>query len=111
MVALEQAGRDPVVIHEPDGRPIFNRSLAYQATDLFHSAQAAAMRSLIQTTFAAPFVSREHAAGRYSAFLRELPLASPQDLEELGKVEQMPKLEGKRMTMLITPKSPGKQKK
>ena len=26
------------------------------------------------------------------------------DLEELGKVEQMPKLEGKRMSMLITPK-------
>jgi translation initiation factor IF-3 len=27
------------------------------------------------------------------------------DLEELGKVEQMPKLEGKRMSLLITPKS------
>ena len=27
------------------------------------------------------------------------------DLEDLGKVEQMPKLEGKRMTMLISPKS------
>lgn len=26
------------------------------------------------------------------------------DLEEFGKVEQMPKLEGKRMTMFITPK-------
>jgi translation initiation factor IF-3 len=26
------------------------------------------------------------------------------DLEELGKVEQMPKLEGKRMTMFISPK-------
>lgn len=25
------------------------------------------------------------------------------DLEEYGKVEQMPKLEGKRMTMFITP--------
>lgn len=33
-----------------------------------------------------------------------------QDLEELGKVEQMPKLEGKRMTMMITPK-PVKKKK
>jgi len=28
-----------------------------------------------------------------------------QDLEEYGKVEQLPKLEGKRMTMLVTPKS------
>jgi len=27
-----------------------------------------------------------------------------QDLEELGKAEQLPKLEGKRMTVLITPK-------
>jgi translation initiation factor IF-3 len=34
-----------------------------------------------------------------------LLLRFAQDLEELGKVEQMPKLEGKRMTMLLTPKS------
>ncbi|MBT7305617.1 MAG: translation initiation factor IF-3, partial [Bacteroidetes bacterium] len=27
-----------------------------------------------------------------------------QELEELGKVEQMPKLEGKRMIMFIAPK-------
>ncbi|MDP2400884.1 MAG: translation initiation factor IF-3 C-terminal domain-containing protein, partial [Actinomycetota bacterium] len=27
-----------------------------------------------------------------------------QELEEVGKVEQMPKLEGKRMIMIITPK-------
>jgi translation initiation factor IF-3 len=27
-----------------------------------------------------------------------------QDLEEIGKVEQMPRLEGKRMTMFISPK-------
>jgi translation initiation factor IF-3 len=33
-----------------------------------------------------------------------LLLRFAQDLEELGKVEQMPKLEGKRMTMLISPK-------
>ncbi|MGB3144120.1 MAG: translation initiation factor IF-3, partial [Maribacter sp.] len=35
-----------------------------------------------------------------------LKLAS--ELEELGKVEQMPRLEGKRMTMFIAPKSKGK---
>ncbi len=35
-----------------------------------------------------------------------LRLAS--ELEELGKVEQMPRLEGKRMTMFIAPKSKGK---
>lgn len=33
-----------------------------------------------------------------------LLLKLAQDLEEFGKVEQMPKLEGKRMTMFITPK-------
>lgn len=33
-----------------------------------------------------------------------LLLRLAQDLEDYGKVEQMPKLEGKRMTMLMTPK-------
>ncbi|WP_299001124.1 translation initiation factor IF-3 [Flagellimonas sp. S174] len=34
-----------------------------------------------------------------------LLLRLAQELEELGKVEQMPKLEGKRMTMFIAPKA------
>jgi len=34
-----------------------------------------------------------------------LLLKLAQELEELGKVEQMPKLEGKRMTMFIAPKT------
>jgi translation initiation factor IF-3 len=34
-----------------------------------------------------------------------LLLRLAQDLEELGKVEQLPKLEGKRMSMLFTPKT------
>ena len=33
-----------------------------------------------------------------------LLLKFAQDLEEIGKVEQLPRLEGKRMTMFITPK-------
>ncbi|SKB63428.1 translation initiation factor IF-3 [Salegentibacter holothuriorum] len=33
-----------------------------------------------------------------------LLLRLAQDLEELGKVEQMPKLEGKRMTMFLSPR-------
>ena len=33
-----------------------------------------------------------------------LLLRFAQDLEELGKVEQLPKLEGKRMTIFVTPK-------
>ncbi|MBO6607258.1 MAG: translation initiation factor IF-3 [Psychroserpens sp.] len=35
-----------------------------------------------------------------------LLLRLAQDLEDIGKVEQMPKLEGKRMTMFIAPKKP-----
>jgi translation initiation factor IF-3 len=38
-----------------------------------------------------------------------LLLRFAQDLEELGKVEQLPKLEGKRMTMLISPKATKKK--
>ncbi len=34
-----------------------------------------------------------------------LLLRLAQDLEEVGKVEQMPKLEGKRMIMFLSPKS------
>jgi translation initiation factor IF-3 len=34
-----------------------------------------------------------------------LLLRLAQDLEEVGKVEQLPKLEGKRMTMFLTPKT------
>ena len=38
-----------------------------------------------------------------------LLLRLAQELEELGKVEQMPKLEGKRMIMFIAPKIPKKK--
>ena len=34
-----------------------------------------------------------------------LLLKLAQDLEEVGKVEQMPKLEGKRMTMFMAPRT------
>ncbi len=40
-----------------------------------------------------------------------LLLRLAQDLEEYGKVEQLPKLEGKRMIMFFSPKSMGKKKK
>ncbi|MBK3517053.1 translation initiation factor IF-3 [Carboxylicivirga marina] len=39
-----------------------------------------------------------------------LLLRFAQDLEEIGKVEQLPKLEGKRMTMFISPKVSAKNK-
>jgi translation initiation factor IF-3 len=38
-----------------------------------------------------------------------LLLRFAQDLEEIGKVEQLPKLEGKRMTIFITPKGAKKK--
>ncbi len=38
-----------------------------------------------------------------------LLLRFAQELEELGKVEQLPRLEGKRMIMLISPKAQKKQ--
>ena len=39
-----------------------------------------------------------------------LLLRFAQDLEDLGKVEQLPRLGGKRMIMFISPKAPGKKK-
>ena len=45
--------------------------------------------------------------GRSIVFIEQgqiLLLRLAQDLEEIGKVEQMPRLEGKRMTMFIAPK-------
>lgn len=38
-----------------------------------------------------------------------LLLRLAQELEDLGKVEMLPKLEGKRMTMFIAPLKPGKK--
>jgi len=40
-----------------------------------------------------------------------LLLRFAQDLEDLGKVEQLPRLEGKRMTIILTPRSTKKDKK
>jgi translation initiation factor IF-3 len=40
-----------------------------------------------------------------------LLLRLAQDLEDIGKVEQLPKLEGKRMTMLMAPKPQAVKKK
>lgn len=40
-----------------------------------------------------------------------LLLRLAQDLEEYAKVEQLPRLEGKRMIIILAPKQPGKKKK
>ena len=44
-------------------------------------------------------------------FRSVLLLRFANDLEELGKVEQMPKLEGKKMFLYLAPKKAGVQKK
>lgn len=54
-----------------------------------------------------------HFVGRTIVFKERgeiLLLRFAQALEDIGKVEQMPKLEGKRMTMFITPKPKTKKK-
>ena len=54
-----------------------------------------------------------HFVGRSIVFKERgeiLLLKFAQALEEYGKVEQMPKLEGKRMTMFISPKAKTKKK-
>jgi translation initiation factor IF-3 len=48
-----------------------------------------------------------HFAGRTIVFKERgevLLLRFIQDLEDYGKVEQMPKMEGKRMTVILSPK-------
>jgi translation initiation factor IF-3 len=40
-----------------------------------------------------------------------LLLRLAQDLEEYAKVEQLPRLEGKRMIIILSPKQPAKKKK
>jgi len=54
-----------------------------------------------------------HFRGRTIVFKERgqiLLLKMAQNLEEVGKVEQMPKMEGKRMSIILSPK-PGKKKK
>jgi len=69
-----------------------------------------AMRFLEEGAKVKPFVFFKGRSIIYSDKGEVLLLRFAQDLEELGKVEQMPKLEGKRMTMLITPKLISKKK-
>lgn len=54
-----------------------------------------------------------HFAGRTIVFKERgeiLLLKFIQELEDLGKVEQIPKMEGKRMTVILSPKNAGKSK-
>jgi translation initiation factor IF-3 len=64
-----------------------------------------AVRFLEEGAKVKPYVFFKGRSIVYSVQGEILLLKLAQDLEEYGKVEQLPKLEGKRMTMLVTPKS------
>jgi translation initiation factor IF-3 len=64
-----------------------------------------AIRFLDEGAKVKPYVFFKGRSIVYSEKGEILLLRLAQDLEEYGKVEQLPKLEGKRMTMLVTPKS------
>jgi translation initiation factor IF-3 len=54
-----------------------------------------------------------HFAGRTIVFKERgeiLLLKFIQELEDLAKVEQVPRMEGKRMTVILSPKNSGKSK-
>ena len=63
-----------------------------------------AMKFLEDGAKVKPFVFFKGRSIVYSEKGEVLLLRLAQDLEELGKVEQMPKLEGKRMTITFSPK-------
>jgi translation initiation factor IF-3 len=64
-----------------------------------------AIRFLEEGAKVKPYVFFKGRSIIYSEKGEILLLRLAQDLENVGKVEQLPKLEGKRMTMLVTPKS------
>lgn len=84
-----KTNRDFVTLLGPEGIPVFNRSFAFQAANLYPPRQAKAMQRLVQTTFTAPFCWREDAAGRYSRSLRELLWLPPGASAEVEGYEHM----------------------
>ncbi len=93
---LKSANREYKALIGQDATPVFNRSLAFQATSLYPPQQAKAMQRLVQTTFAAPFSWREDAAGRYSRSLRELlwmPSGFASEVEESAHVDNIVSVE------------------
>ena len=71
--SLEAKGHEVKYIDDC-GKPIFNRSLAYQATQLFEDRAAGLLKQLIQSAFAAPFCWREQALGHYGGLVQPIPI-------------------------------------
>ena len=63
-------------------KPVFNRSLAYLATNLFPIEKRGELKQVIQSSFAAPFCWQEDAVGRYGRNLRSIPNPTASDAGE-----------------------------
>lgn len=69
---IESGKECKFVVNKKTGKPVFNRSMAYQIAEFYAPIPRRAIRELIQTAFAAPFSWNEKAVGRYGESLREL---------------------------------------
>lgn len=56
-----------------NGIPDFSRSLGFQVSTLYDRNEKLALQSLIQSVYAIPLCESEHAIGRYSGRLMEIP--------------------------------------
>lgn len=80
---LRESGMAPHSIQQ-GASALFNRSLAFQAADLFREADRSALHQIIQSAMYAPFCAREDAIGRFGGLVRALPGPRPkreQDIE------------------------------
>lgn len=70
-----QVGMTTNAVFTSDG-PVFNRSLAMQAGQLFTLEEAELLGNLVQSAFVAPFCWRENALGQYGG--RIIPIPEPE---------------------------------
>ncbi len=60
-------------LRDEDDIPVVNRSMAYQAANLFPSAARQSLQRLTDSAFTAAFCFRENAVGRYGGMLKAVP--------------------------------------
>jgi hypothetical protein len=100
--ALRAAGKEPRFVVD-EGRVVFNRSLAYQLSELYGQGAANALQRLAASTFAAPFCWRESALGRFSDDLPEL-LWLPDEGPGRGHLEAAVTVEAVVDTKVVVPR-------